>query len=110
MTLNEYQQLAARTINRGLNSGEAERHALHGMAAEVGELHGLYQKTYQGHTLDMDHAVKEMGDALWFMAEWCTANGLELETVGRVNILKLMDRYPEGFEEERSLHRAEGDL
>ena len=36
MTLNEYQALAARTINRKLNAHQMHMHALHEMASEVG--------------------------------------------------------------------------
>ena len=110
MTGDEYQELAERTINRNLNNVEREMHALHGMVGEIGELHSLYQKVYQGHNLDEDHAKKELGDLLWFIAEYCTALGWELEDVMRLNINKLKARYPEGFSEDKSLHRADGDI
>ena len=45
---NEYQKLAARTINPDLTPVGQEKHALHGMVGEIGELHSLYQKFYQG--------------------------------------------------------------
>lgn len=110
MTGNEYQRLAARTINKELNEVQIEHHAMHGMVGEVGELHSLYQKIYQGHTFDHHHAKKELGDLLWFIAEYCTAWGWKLEDVMAENIEKLMARYPEGFEAEKSLHRKEGDI
>ena len=110
MTGNEYQRLAARTISPGMGKADCVLHALSGMVSEMGELHGLYQKNYQGHGFNPDHAKKELGDLLWFIAEYCTAWGWELEDVMRTNIEKLKARYPEGFEEERSLHRAEGDI
>ena len=49
MTGNEYQELAARTINKGLTFEEQKFHALHGMVGEIGEIHSIYQKMYQGH-------------------------------------------------------------
>lgn len=110
MELNEYQQLAARTINKDLSQYQMEDHALKGMVSEVGELNSLYQKVYQGHKFDEAHAAKECGDILWFIAEWCTSRGLNLEDVAAMNIDKLKKRYPVKFEEERSLHRAEGDI
>lgn len=110
MGLNEYQQAAARTIGKDMLPGEIETHALHGMVAEIGEIHGLYQKVYQGHEADNEHLKKEVGDLLWFIAEYCTACGWDLEEVARLNIAKLKARYPDGFEAERSLHRAEGDV
>lgn len=110
MTMNEYQALAARTINNSMNRAQQEAHALHGLAAEVGEIHSLYQKIYQGHTIDEAHIQKELGDLLWFVAELATAYGWRLEDVAAMNIDKLRARYPEGFDAQRSLHRAEGDI
>ena len=110
MRANEYQQLAARTINKKLNKNAIEDHALKGMVAEVGELNGIYQKAYQGHMIDVEHLKKECGDILWMIAEYCTANGWELEDVMQMNIDKLKARYPEGFSAEKSLHRKEGDI
>ena len=109
MKANEYQKLASRTIGK-ISRLSQERHALHGMVSEIGELHGIYQKTYQGHYLDREHAKKELGDLLWFVAEYCTANEWELEEIMQMNIDKLKARYPNGFETERSLNRAEGDI
>jgi NTP pyrophosphatase (non-canonical NTP hydrolase) len=87
-----------------------EMHALHGMCGEIGELHSLYQKMYQGHQFDKEHAMKELGDLLWFVAEYCTACDITLEDVAKANIAKLNARYPEGFEADKSLHRKEGDI
>lgn len=110
MTGNEYQYLASRTINGRLDEWELELHALHGMVGEIGELHSIYQKEYQGHDVDLEHIEKELGDLLWFIAEYCTACELELEDIMQKNIDKLRARYPEGFEYEKSLNRKEGDI
>ena len=109
---NEYQELAARTISPKniKNCKLMEYHALHGMVGEIGELHSLYQKVYQDHKMDYEHLKKELGDLLWFVAEYCTAMGWTLESVMQLNIEKLYSRYPDGFTAERSLHRAEGDI
>ena len=110
MTGNEYQLLAGRTIPKDFNVQEKEFHALHGMISEIGELHGMYQKLYQGHKWDAVHAKKELGDLLWFIAEYCTAFNWSLEDIMRLNIDKLLARYPDGFDAEHSLHRKEGDI
>lgn len=110
MQISTYQELAARTINNDLPENEKEYHALHGMVSEIGEIHGLYQKQYQGHVADAEHLKKELGDLLWFIAEYCTANGWDMSDVANMNIEKLKARYPEGFDPERSLHRKEGDI
>lgn len=110
MTLDQYQKLAARTINSDLTNHEKAIHALLGMSSEIGELQGLHQKVFQGHELDKMHAKKELGDALWFIAEYCEANGWSLDDICQTNIDKLMARYPNGFESTRSIHRVEGDI
>lgn len=110
MQMNDYQLAAARTMNPALSFEETSRHALHGMCAEVGEIHGLYQKFYQGHEMDADHVMKEVGDLLWFVAEFCTAYGWKLDDVAQKNVDKLLARYPDGFDADHSLHRAAGDV
>ena len=107
---NKYQQLAARTIRANATQNEKTYHALHGMVGEIGELHSIYQKKYQGHAMQEEHLKKELGDLLWFVAEYCTANGWNLEDIMQMNIDKLKARYPEGFNEEQSLHRKAGDI
>lgn len=111
MTGNEYQNLAARTIDfKNMDSSDQEYHALFGMSGEIGELHSIYQKYYQGHKDSKEHMKKEVGDLLWFIAEYCTANGWLLEDVMQMNIDKLKARYPEGFDPEKSQNRAAGDI
>lgn len=109
MNGNRYQYLASRTIGCD-DFKDMEYHALHGMVGEIGELHSIYQKEYQGHEASEEHLQKEVGDLLWFIAEYCTARGWELNHIMELNIEKLRARYPDGFEAEKSLHRAEGDI
>lgn len=110
MTGNEYQSLAARTINSKLNISEQELHALHGMVGEIGEIHSIYQKFYQGHAINDEHLKKELGDLLWFVSEFCTAMEWSMDDIMQKNIDKLRARYPEGFTVDESLHRAENDI
>ena len=110
MTLNEYQELAARTINPTLTAQEQTEHALFGIASEVGELSGLFQKKLQGHDIDEEHLMKECGDILWMLAEILTARRHTLEEVAQMNIDKLKARYPDGFDAEHSLHRGADDI
>lgn len=110
MNFLEYQKLASRTINKKLNRKQKEYHSLHGMVSEIGELHSIYQKIYQGHIDTDEHKKKELGDLLWFIAEYCTANKWSMEDIACLNIDKLMLRYPEGFDVDKSLHRNEDDV
>lgn len=110
MRINDYQVKALRTVNKNLESFELELHALHGMSGEVGEIHSIYQKAYQGHEVDDNHLMKEVGDLMWFIAEYCYARGWTLNEVCAMNIEKLMARFPEGFTTDNSINRAEGDI
>lgn len=65
---------------------------------------------YQGHSIDRDHLVKELGDIAWYLAVSAKALGYDLESVLQMNVDKLKKRYPEGFSVERSLHRKEDDV
>lgn len=110
MTFNKYQLDAQRTMNLSLDFEETSRHALHGMCAEVGEIHSIFQKFYQGHEVDAEHVKKEVGDLLWMIAEFCTVHGWSMGEVAQMNLDKLLARYPDGFKAEQSLHRKEGDV
>lgn len=111
MTGQEYQEKAARTINKELTLKGQRNHALHGMVGEIGEIHSLYQKVYQGHgEPDREHVLKEVGDLIWFIAEFLTSQGFSLDDCMQTNIDKLRKRYPEGFDAQHSLNRAEGDI
>lgn len=105
MTLNDYQEAARHTQNTNLSRDEQERHALYGLAAEVGEIHGLFQKQYQGHPISATNLADELGDLLWFLAELADARGVSLDWIAKRNISKLRARYPRGFDPERSVHR-----
>lgn len=110
MNGNEYQKLASRTINPDLTPIGQMNHALHGLAGEVGEIHSMFQKVYQGHDISTEHLKKEVGDLLWFVAEFCTSKGWDMDDVMQMNIDKLKARYPEGFTAEKSLNRKDGDI
>ena len=109
MTGNEYQKLAMRTCsfdqNRYQDVEKMELHALFGLAAEVGEVHDIFQKYYQGHSIEDDKLMEELGNVLWMIAEMCYANFWELDVIMEKNIEKLKKRYPDGFDSERSIHR-----
>ena len=89
--MNEYQHQAARTINMDLTEQQLVLHALHGLAAEVGEVHGIFQKVYQGHELNLGHLREEIGDALWFIMELCTAYEWSSEEIAQEKQQMLRD-------------------
>lgn len=109
-TLNEYQKAAQRTSNTQTFSAKIEN-GLFGLAGEVGELHDIWKKyMYQNHEFDKEHMKKELGDVMWYVAELACGLDCTLEDIAQINIAKLKARYPEGFDAERSLHRAESDI
>lgn len=111
MTINEYQMLAMATLNPELNRKEVLINSVMGLCGESGEAIDLVKKWLaQGHELDKDHLIKELGDVAWYLAEAATALDVPLEQILQGNIEKLKKRYPDGFEKERSAARLKGDL
>ena len=108
MTLNEYQKLASRTSNPNLTNQDLIENGVMGLCGEAGECIDIVKKAmFQGHVLDRDKLVDELGDTLWYAAQLATSLGVTLEAVAQHNVDKLMKRYPDGFDSERSVHRPE---
>lgn len=111
MTVNEYQQLAMRTLNPELGKKDVLINSVMGLCGESGEAIDIVKRWLaQGHELDKEHLAKELGDIAWYLAEAATALDIPLEDILQANIDKLKKRYPEGFEAERSILRPEGDV
>lgn len=108
MTINEYQELAMTTLNPELDKKDVLINGVMGLCGESGEVIDIVKKHLaQGHELDKEKIIKELGDVAWYMAEIATVLDVELEDVLVQNIEKLKKRYPEGFSTEKSLNRAE---
>ena len=108
MTINEYQQLAMRTLNPSLKEKDILINGVMGLCGESGEVIDLVKKHLaQGHPLDTEKLAKELGDVAWYLAETAFAIGYDLETILVSNIEKLRQRYPEGFDSVRSQERKE---
>ena len=98
MTLDDYQNLAARTLNPRLSDPEKLLDAAAGIAEEAGEVLAHVRKhVYQGRSLDRDKLAEELGDALWCVASAASASGLSLDDIARNNIEKLVRRWPQGL-------------
>ncbi len=121
---NEYQKLAMRT-----NDGECIRRLLEfiaenqaidgagvinasfGLSGETGELNDMLKKTiFHKHPLEKEKMKKELGDIMWYVAMMCESMHFDLDEIMQMNIDKLKARYPEGFDPEKSQHRAVGDI
>lgn len=85
-----------------------------GLSGEVGEFNDIVKKVmFQGQASDEDtirHLRSELGDICWYMAQACMALDTSFEEVIDMNIAKLSDRYPGGFDALRSASRKEGDI
>lgn len=106
MTVNEYQKLAMTTLNPALSKKDVLINGVMGLCGESGEAIDIVKKHLaQGHPLDREKLIKELGDIAWYLAETATALDVTLEEVLEGNIEKLRRRYPEGFDTAHSLHR-----
>ena len=108
MTGNEYQKAALRTMkSMDAPYGDLIVGAL-GLAGESGEVADHIKKFVgQGHELSREHVAEELGDVMWYVAITAHAVGYPLNDVMEMNVDKLLKRYPNGFDPERSIHREE---
>ncbi len=108
MTLNDYQRLAMTTLNPELDRKDVLINGVMGLCGEAGEAIDIVKKHLaQGHALNRDALIKELGDVAWYLAETAYALDVPLEEVCQRNIDKLRARYPEGFSAEKSMNRQE---
>ena len=108
MTINEYQKLAMTTLNPHLSKKDVLINGVMGLCGEAGEAIDLVKKHLaQGHELDREGLIKELGDVAWYLAETAYALDVPLEEVLQGNIEKLKKRYPQGFDTIRSVERTE---
>ena len=106
MNVNDYQKEAMTLLNPALTEKDVLMNALMGLCGESGEAIDLMKKhLYQGHDLDKEKLVKELGDIAWYLAEAATGLNIDLGEVLQRNLDKLHARYPQGFSTERSMHR-----
>lgn len=106
----DYHKKALRTANNMyLDPGELTlANCALGVAGEAGEFADLIKKTLaQGHTLDKNKAMLELGDVLWHLTIAAERLGYNLNDVAHANINKLQSRYPEKFSTDLSVGREQ---
>jgi NTP pyrophosphatase (non-canonical NTP hydrolase) len=86
-----------------------------GIQAETGEFAEVVKKCiFQGkemNDVNRFHAMRELGDVIWYWIHAVNALGYQPDEVIKENIRKLEKRYPGGhFDIERSEVRKEGDI
>ncbi len=108
MDVDKYQELAMRTLNPEIDKKELILNAAMGLCGESGEVIDLVKKhLFQGHDLDDEKLIKELGDVAWYLAEAATALNVNLSEILEKNIKKLENRFPDGFNSNRSINRGE---
>lgn len=107
MNLNQYQSLAQNTRNKNLDTRHSLACAALGLSGESGEVADIIKKyLYHGHALDKTKLKSELGDILWYIHLMADTLGLTLEEIQKYNIDKLRQRYPEGFDSDKSINRS----
>ncbi|MEH7355089.1 nucleoside triphosphate pyrophosphohydrolase family protein [Neobacillus drentensis] len=108
MNLNEYQNLALRTRNENIGTVQELANYALGLNGESGEVADLIKKAiFHGHELNRHELAKELGDVMWYVANISKVAGFTLEEITTMNVTKLMKRYPDGFDKEKSVNRNE---
>ena len=108
MNVNEYQREAMTLLNPEIPDTDVLLNALMGLCGESGEAIDLMKKhRFQGHPLDREKMIKELGDVAWYLAEAATGLGIDLSEILQRNLDKLHARYPQGFSSDRSQTREE---
>jgi NTP pyrophosphatase (non-canonical NTP hydrolase) len=78
-----------------------------GLVGESGEIVDIVKKwIFHDHYLAEEHLVEELGDVVYYVFMMMHALNVTLDEVMEVNIAKLKDRYPEGFDPNRSMNRG----
>jgi len=92
MDFDRYQYEASFTM---LPSAANFQYLISGLAAEAGEVAGVYAKHIRDETKMsemQDKLFKELGDVLWFVAMIAEVADFDMAAVAQANIAKLKDR------------------
>lgn len=82
MNAQEYKEMVIRTEVGTLRDHSKIVHALVGMNGEAGECVDIIKKTlFQGHSLDRDHLLSELGDVCWYTMLLISELNLELKPI-----------------------------
>ena len=102
----EYQQKASRTLASLGSSLNDDIHMVLGMQTESAELSDVFKKKLAyNKEVDWVNAKEEIGDLMWYIANFCNLHDWDLREIMDTNIRKLEARYPEKFTEEGAINR-----
>lgn len=104
--IDDYVKDVKRTLPKGALLQDNLMQSSLGLAGETGEVIELIKKAmYQGHELDRESMIEELGDTLFYMFALMDSLKITLEEVIYYNIGKRGKRYPNGFDTEKSVNR-----
>lgn len=105
MNIKEYRTHRRRTMNHDLNLTHQRLNAALGLG-EAGELQNVVKKeVYHDHDEDSVKVLDEAGDILFYLDWLLETYNWDLEQAMIYNVEKLQERYPHGFDPERSINR-----
>ena len=108
MDINQYQELSVRTMNNKLTASEKVDNMVYGITGEWGEVVDLLKKhKFQGHELIKPKLTEEIGDVMFYIANLCTLYSIDMRNLLHINYNKLLNRYPDGFSENKSVNRED---
>ena len=106
MDTSEFQKDVKRTMDPDIVGAELLTNAALGISGESGEFADIVKKwRYQRHDMKTSEALDELGDILYYTALAIDWYGFGLDEVMERNMKKRAERYPNGFEAERSINR-----
>lgn len=93
ISFSEYQKQAGSLISEA-GRKDMILNGVMGLAGEAGECVDLVKKErFQGHDLNREKLVEELGDVLWYIAETASGLGVSLDEIADKNLEKLHKRY-----------------
>jgi NTP pyrophosphatase (non-canonical NTP hydrolase) len=106
MDIKEYQEKSVRTMDNNLKHNDKVVNMIVGLNGEIGEVTDIFKKhLFHGHDLDMDHLKEELGDVMFYIVNLATIFNIDMSEVLKMNVDKLLKRYPNGFNSQDSINR-----
>lgn len=106
LSFNEYQNECYKLISED-GKKDMLLNGVLGLAGESGECCDIVKKNrFQGHELNKEQLLEEIGDVLWYISETASGLGVQLEDVAKYNLDKLHKRFHgDKFNSYDSTHR-----
>ena len=93
-----FQREARRTLREDLPYEAICSNMCRGLEGDIGEVIDVMKKhIYQGKELDITDVIEEVGDVLWYIANFCNINNITMDECMESNMKKLRKRFPNGF-------------